>query len=405
MKRRILFVDDEPQILGGLKHRLHRQRKQWDMLFAESGAAALEILANEPVDVIVTDMRMPHMDGATLLKKVQEKYPSVVRIVLSGHAELETALRAVPVAHQFLNKPSEPGVIENVVERACNLQMLVTDDIVKQVVGKIEKLPSLPRVYSQLMAALSNENASTDDVARILKQDMAICAKTLQVVNSAFFRLPRSIGKIEEAVRYLGLNTVKHVALAVEVFNLGKGQSRPPPGFSMEALQQHSLLVGEVAAGFFADKQAKEDAFVVGLLHDIGRLLIGVELSTHMAAIMLEMKTSNCSMTDAEDKVLGVTHAEIGGYLLGLWGLPYPIIEAVANHHAPSRVDSTEFGILAAVHIADALIREEFNSRKTSEPFPGLDPVYIEKLGVAEKLDGWRDNVRHQTQKHGESKP
>lgn len=405
MKRRILFVDDEPQILGGLKHRLHRQRKQWDMLFAESGAAALEILANEPVDVIVTDMRMPHMDGATLLKKVQEKYPSVVRIVLSGHAELETALRAVPVAHQFLNKPSEPGVIENVVERACNLQMLVTDDIVKQVVGKIEKLPSLPRVYSQLMAALSNENASTDDVARILKQDMAICAKTLQVVNSAFFRLPRSIGKIEEAVRYLGLNTVKHVALAVEVFNLGKGQSRPPPGFSMEALQQHSLLVGEVAAGFFADKQAKEDAFVVGLLHDIGRLLIGVELSKHMAAIMLEMKTSNCSMTDAEDKVLGVTHAEIGGYLLGLWGLPYPIIEAVANHHAPRRVDSTEFGILAAVHIADALIREEFNSRKTSEPFPGLDPVYIEKLGVAEKLDGWRDNVRHQTQKHGESKP
>jgi HD-like signal output (HDOD) protein len=124
-----------------------------------------------------------------------------------------------------------------------------------------------------------------------------------------------------------------------------------------------------------------------------------------MAAIMLEMKTSNCSMTDAEDKVLGVTHAEIGGYLLGLWGLPYPIIEAVANHHAPRRVDSTEFGILAAVHIADALIREEFNSRKTSEPFPGLDPVYIEKLGVAEKLDGWRDNVRHQTQKHGESKP
>jgi len=405
MKRRILFVDDEPQILEGLRHRLHKQRKQWDMLFAESGFAALELLAKEPVDVIITDMRMPHMDGATLLKKVQEKYPSVVRIVLSGHAELETALRAVPVAHQFLNKPSEPGVIENVVERACNLQMLVTDDIVKQVVGKIEKLPSLPRVYSQLMAALSNENASTDDVARILKQDMAICAKTLQVVNSAFFRLPRSIGKIEEAVRYLGLNTVKHVALAVEVFNLGKGQSRPPPGFSMEALQQHSLLVGEVAAGFFADKQAKEDAFVVGLLHDIGRLLIGVELSTHMAAIMLEMKTSNCSMTDAEDKVLGVTHAEIGGYLLGLWGLPYPIIEAVANHHAPSRVDSTEFGILAAVHIADALIREEFNSRKTSEPFPGLDPVYIEKLGVAEKLDGWRDNVRHQTQKHGESKP
>jgi HD-like signal output (HDOD) protein len=205
-------------------------------------------------------------------------------------------------------------------------------------------------------------------------------------------------------VRYLGLTTVKHITLAVEVFHLGEGQSRPPPGFSMEALQQHSLLVGEAAAGFFSDKQAKEDAFVVGLLHDIGRLLIGVELSKHMAAIMLEMKTSICSMTAAEDKVLGVTHAEIGGYLLGLWGLPYPIIEAVANHHAPSRVDSTEFGILAAVHIADALIHEQVDSRVTFEPFPGLDAAFIERLGVTDKLDGWRDNVRCQAQKHGGSK-
>src|ERR1700690_3600413 len=121
MMRRVLFVDDEPQILEGLRHRLHRQRKQWEMLFAESGKAALKILAHEPVDVIITDMRMPQMDGATLLTKVKELYPRVVRIVLSGHAELETALRAVPVAHQFLNKPSEPGVIEGVVERACNL--------------------------------------------------------------------------------------------------------------------------------------------------------------------------------------------------------------------------------------------------------------------------------------------
>jgi HD-like signal output (HDOD) protein len=403
MMRKILFVDDEPQILEGLRHRLHRQRKQWEMLFAESGAAALEILAKEPVDVIVTDMRMPHMDGAALLKKVQESHPSVVRIVLSGHAELETALRAVPVAHQFLNKPCEPGVIENVVERACKLQLLVTDDVVKQVVGRIEKLPSLPRVYSQLMGALSNENTSSEEVAKILKQDMAICAKTLQVVNSAFFRLPRSIGEIEEAVRYLGLTTVKHIALAVEVFNLGKSHSRPPPGFSMEALQQHSLFVGEVAAGFFTDKQAKEDAFVVGLLHDIGRLLIGVELSKHMAEIMLEMRTANCSMTAAEEKVLGVTHAEVGGYLLGLWGLPYPIIEAVANHHAPSRVESTEFGMLATAHIADALVREEVDSRVTSEPFPALDTPYLERLGVLDKLDGWREQVRRLAQKHGES--
>jgi HD-like signal output (HDOD) protein len=402
MKRRILFVDDEPQILEGLKHRLHRQRKQWEMRFAESGATALEILAQEPIDIIVTDMRMPQMDGATLLRKVQELHPHVVRIVLSGHAELETALRAVPVAHQFLNKPSEPGVIESVVERACNLQLLINDDIVKQTVGKIDKLPSLPRVYSQLMVALSNENTSTDDVGRILKQDMAICAKTLQVVNSAFFRLPRAIGKIEEAVRYLGLTTVKHIALAVEVFQRGKSHSQPPLGFSMEALQQHSLLVGEVASGFFSDKQTKEDAFVVGLLHDIGKLLIAVELPDHMTKILLEMKASSSPMNIAEEKVWGVTHAEVGGYLLGLWGLPYPVIEAVANHHAPSRVDTKEFGILAAVHVSDALVHEVVDRRGAAEQFAGLNLAYLENLGIADKVDAWRQNVRRQAKKHGE---
>lgn len=402
MKRRVLFVDDEPQILEGLRTRLHKQRKQWDMSFASSGQAALDILAKQPVDVIVTDMRMPRMDGAALLKHVQESYPQIVRIVLSGHAELETALRAVPVAHQFLNKPCEPGALENVVERACRLQSVVTDEVVKRVVGKIEKLPSLPRVYSQLMSALANEKSSIDEVANILKQDVAICAKVLQVVNSAFFRLPRSIGKIEEAVRYLGLTTVKHIALAVEVFHANAGKSHPPTGFSLEALQRHSLLVGEVAANFFSAKQTKEDAFVVGLLHDIGRLLIGVELAELMNQIAQEMRSSNCSLTEAEEKVLGVTHAEIGGYLLSLWGLPYPVIEAVANHHAPSRVETTEFGILAAVHVGDALINEITELVGPPESSPGLDPTFIEALSLADKLDAWRDQVKCQVQKHGD---
>ncbi len=394
MTRRILFVDDEPQILEGLRHRLHRQRKLWDMRFADSGQAALEILAKEPFDVIVTDMRMPQMDGATLLKIVQERHPRMVRIVLSGHSELETSLRAVPVAHQFLSKPSEPGTIENIVERACNLQLLINDDIVKQTVAKIDKLPSLPRVYSQLMVALTSENSSTDEVAEILKQDMAICAKILQVVNSAFFRLPRSISKIEEAVRYLGLTTVKHVALAVEVFQQHNGHSRPPLGFSMDVLQQHSLMVGEVASAFFSDKQTKEDAFVVGLLHDIGKLLIAVELPEHLATVLLEMNATGCSMNVAEERVWGVSHAEVGGYLLGLWGLPYSVIEAVANHHVPCRVDTIDFGILAAAYVADLLVHEHVMPRSSTESYGALDLGYLEKLCVVDKLEGWREIVQ-----------
>lgn len=402
MKKRILFVDDEPRILQGLRNRLRRLRTAWDMTFVESGRAALEHLSTEQVDVIVSDMRMPEMDGATLLAKVQEEYPGVTRIVLSGHAELESTLRAVPVAHQFLTKPCDAGVLENVIDRACNLQALLNDEVVRTIVGGIEKLPPLPRVYTQLTALLSGEEASADDVARVLKQDMAICAKLLQVVNSAFFRLARTITRVEDAVSYLGFNSIKQVALAAEVFHVSNTSKA---SISLDDLQIHAMLVANLTSQFFEEKQQKEDAFVVGLLHDIGKLLLAVELPGHMEEVVTEMKSRQCSMHSAEMAVSGVSHAEIGGYLLGLWGLPYPIVETVANHHEPNRVDVQEFGILAATHIADALIHEAMDPDATGSEGSSvvLDPAYIDVLGIEEKLPEWRECAREMTSRSVES--
>jgi len=396
MKKHILFVDDEPHILEGLRDRLRRLRRKWEMSFVGSGCEALQVLSTKPIDVIVSDMRMPEMDGATLLVRVQAEHPSVARIVLSGHAELESALRVVPVAHQFLTKPCDPGVLENVVERACSLQALISEESVRKMVGKIENLPPVPRVYTQLTAALANEDTSTDDVSRILKQDMAICAKLLQVVNSAFFRLARTITRVEEAVTYLGFNSIKQVALAAEVFQYSHARQTPIP---LDALQTHAMLVGNLASRFFADRQQKEDAFVVGLLHDIGKLVLVAELPDHVERVLSEMNSRGCSMHSAEMFVSGVSHAEVGGYLLGLWGLPYPIVEAVTNHHEPTRVDAKEFGVLAAAHIADALIHEQTPSGAAgSEQCPAaLDLAYTETLGLSEKLAEWRELARELT--------
>lgn len=391
--KHILFVDDEPRILEGLRNRLRRQRKKWDMTFVESGRKALEVMEAGPVDVIVTDMRMPEMDGATLLARVQAEHSGVARIVLSGHAELESALRAVPVAHQFLTKPCDPGVLENVVERACNLQLLLGDEVVRTVVGGIDKLPPLPRVYTRLTALLSSDEASADDVSQLLRQDMAICAKLLQVVNSAFFRLARTITRVEEAVSYLGFNSIKQIALAAEVFN-SNGSGKAP--ISLDELQNHAIHVGNLTSSMFEDKKRKEDAFVVGLLHDIGKLLLAVELPEHMGKVLEEMKAAGCDMHTAEMALFGVSHAEIGGYLLGLWGLPYPIVEAVANHHDPDRVATTEFDMLAATYIADSLAHDvaETGGEDGAAGDGGIGRVYLEKFGVEERLDDWRELAR-----------
>lgn len=392
MKRRILFVDDEPNILEGLRNRLHRQRSRWDMEFVTSGKRALEVLASQPIDVIVSDMRMPEMDGATLLREVQSQYPNVVRVVLSGQAEVETALRAVPVAHQFLAKPSEPGIIDNVVERACSLQLLINDDAVKRTIGRIDRLPSLPKIYSDLTVALANEAVTVADITAILKRDIAMCAKVLQLVNSAFFRLSRVISRIEDAVSYLGFNAIKHLALAATVYTTA-GVSAAQRQL-IEELHAHALQVAGLAMSMFDEKIQKQDAFVVGLLHDIGKLLLITELPDQMTRIVQEMESFQCSMNIAEERIMGVTHAEIGAYLLGLWGLPYPIVEAVANHHTPQRVATREFGLLGAAYVADRIAHEQLShcSDDTS-PLPvcdELDAQYIDELGITENLARWR---------------
>ncbi len=395
-KKNILFVDDEPQILEGLRHRLRRQRRKWKMGFVGGGHEALERLREEPIDVIVTDMRMPQMDGAELLKRVQEEFPGIVRLVLSGHAELETAMRAVPVAHQFLNKPCDAGLLENVVERACSLHALVNDEIVRDTIGKIETLPSMPAVYNRLMAALAAEKTSLQDVTQILEQDMALCAKLLQIANSAFFRLPRTITRIEEAVSYLGFNTIKQVVLAAEVF--GEDESTTVGGLSLEALQKHSLLVASIASSMFDDMQLREDAFVAALLHDIGVLLLIHELPDHLTGVLDDVRATGEPMFAVEEKMAGVTHAEVGAYLLGLWGLPYPVIEAVANHHAPGRVDQQTFGVLAAVHVADNLANEILPTAMcvAGNADSQLDEALLAELGVADKLDQWRELAEEQ---------
>jgi HD-like signal output (HDOD) protein len=306
-----------------------------------------------------------------LLKKAPELHPRSVRIVLSGHSEMEAAMRAVPVAHQFLYKPCEPAVLESAVERACNLQSIINQEAVRWVVGRVGNLPSLPKVYSRLTAALNKDTVSASDIARILKQDMAICAKVLQMVNSAFFRLQRTMFR--------------------------NSHPQIQPKISLEALQAHALLVADLASSLHTEQRGKDDAFVAGLLHDIGTLVLAVELPVHFDKAMAEVKNRGCSMRAAEQRVFGVTHAEVGGYLLGLWGLPYPIVEAVANHHVPSRVDAREFGVLASTHIADALIHDELSSIAggSEQPPTSLDLEYIEMIGVGERLPEWRE-LAHQ---------
>lgn len=387
MKKRILFVDDQPEILAGLRNLLRRRRNRWEMAFACSGQEALDLLAQAPYDVVVSDMRMPGMDGASLLAQVKERYPATARIILSGYADQVLAMRATYVAHQFLNKPCDAATLENVLQRTLDLQDLISSTEVRRIVGSLSSLPVLPRIYTELSRALAQEETTIKGVTQILEQDMGVCAKLLQMVNSAFFRLARKVSSVGEAVSYLGMDTVKNLVLAAKVFDFpGPGVD----GLAAASLQAHCLHVAALSRSIAGEDT--DAAFTAGLLHDIGILILACGMPSQLKAALSLARQEGRPLPQVERELYGTTHAEVGAYLLGLWGLPYPVVEAVANHHQPERVPQRGFDLLAAVHIAECLAHEA-QAVDFSDGGP-LDPDYLASLDVAGRLETWRAQAR-----------
>jgi HD-like signal output (HDOD) protein/CheY-like chemotaxis protein len=367
------------------------QRHEWEMAFAPGGEAALAMLEALPFDVIVSDMRMPGMDGATLLCRAREQYPQMVRIVLSGHTELSTALRVVPVAHQFLAKPCDAEMLRVAVERACHLKALLSDDSIRRTVTALGDLPSLPRTFEALTLALSNPDVSLQKVAKIIEQDVGISAKVLQLVNSAFFGLAHSMTNIQSAVSYLGIDTLTNLVLSVEIFRAFKPQ-RGLPGFSLEKLQNHAQLTAHIAARLPVPKHLAEIAVVAGMLHDVGKLILAWKLSAHFEKMLAEALEAPCPVNQVEERENGFSHAEIGAYLLGLWGLPYAVVEAVALHHGPNRVPHQNFDAISAVYAANLLAHELEEPSSEGPAVYNLESYQEElaALGVWEKIPEWR---------------
>jgi HD-like signal output (HDOD) protein len=393
--KRILFVDDEVKILEGLRRMLRPMRNEWEMDFAPGGQAALDLMAASPFDVIVSDMRMPGLDGAALLEQVCARYPQVVRIVLSGHTDVAAALRVVPIAHQFLAKPCDTGMVRLAIDRACQLQALLTDGSVRSLVGGLGDLPALPRIYDALNKALADPDSSIAKIANIVEQDIGISAKILQLANSAFFGSAQTVTNIQTAVNYMGMNALKCLVLSVEIFRVFKPKTSVA-GFSMDAMQRHAQLTARIAARLPVPKHFAEIAFVSSMLHDVGKLIQAWKLPESFAENMRQSAEENLPLYKLEERAHGFSHAEIGAYLLGIWGLPYPVVETVAFHHAPNRVPHRELDPIAAVYVANLLAHRLEPAFRNADP--ECDLTHCEQdlaaLGVLEQMPAWEEMVK-----------
>jgi HD-like signal output (HDOD) protein len=390
----ILFVDDEPKVLGALRRMLRNLRREWRMEFVESGPQALECLAAAPFDVLVTDMRMPGMDGSQLLREAMERYPATVRIILSGQCEQESVLKCVGPAHQFLTKPCDSETLKSTIGRACRLRDHLPNEWTKQVVSSIRSVPSRPSVHAELVAKLGSPAGSIERVGEIMARDVGMTAKILQLVSSSFFGTPRRVSDVAHAVSLLGLDTVSALVRSTDVFYPSDGDdSWEHIG---EMLSDHSLAVARaarrIAEGETDDVTLIGDTYLSGLLHDVGVLVFAKDSPEHYIETLALARLDQTTLRKAEKRTFSTTRDDVGAYLMGLWGLPDPIVKAIAYHLSPGRSPDQTFGPLTAVHVANAVVEKE-----SAEIFGVAGPIdmdYLKTIGCADRLDTWREICR-----------
>lgn len=382
---RLLFVDDDPLALEQIRREIGHARLHYDVVFVDSAKGALGALEGGEFDAIVSDLRMPDMDGPTLLAQVRNQFPNVVRLCMSGSMEDSDFMRAMPVTHQFLSKPIVGDSLREVIDRACSLNSILHHQGIRALVGRLNALPATAQTFQALSEAMTQPNTHTADISRIVSKDTALCVKTLQIVNSSFFRRRQAITSIQAAVTFVGMEMIKSLALSACVFNAL--DASPAALKLMRDLQSRSLRKAHFARSLLKDSRHADEAFTAALLLDIGQAVLALCSPETFAEVIQIARETNRAWHEVEKEAFGVSHPEVGAYLLGLWGLPLELIEAVAYHHTPSVVKHSQTAMLAAVHVADAVI--DATADTPEKLLNKLDAAFVARTGVNRCLTEW----------------
>ena len=391
--KRIIFVDDDVNVGQAMKRMLRPMRQQWDMVFSTSGDDALELMAREdPFDIVISDMQMPGMHGSEFLAEVMEKYPETIRFALSGSSGNVSVVQTAMIVHQFLVKPFDPQQLMQLILRAFALRDQLEKSGIKQLLLEMGGVPSVPTLYREILREMQTEKTSVERVAAIIEKDAGMTAKLLQIVNSSTYGLRQQVSNVVEAATLLGLSNLRNLVLAAEAFQPAE-QDQLPDNFQLEVLWNHSLKVAAFAKKIVlmeSDSQKMaDDAFTAGLLHDIGQIILATKKTEEFGEALRIAQENGELLIDVEKEIFGATHAEVGGYLMELWGLPDTITEAITFHSIPSGCAEEEFSVVTAIHVANYF--SEGNDGDKITLTSSFDTFHMERIGLDDHVEAWYD--------------
>jgi HD-like signal output (HDOD) protein len=394
MKKRVLFVGENQALCQEFQAQCAGPDSVWTAQFASSGEDALALCHKGAFDAVVADVHLAGMNGPELLDTLMKRQPKTMRIVLSDLADTESTMKCIGHAHHHLLKPCGPATLLNALNLAFAREAWLPNQQAQELIAQMRQVPSPPKIYFQIVQEMKSPGCSIERIADLITQDPAITAKVMQLANSAVFGLQLQIVGPLEAVGYVGLETTKAVVLLAHTFS--SFDQIKLAGFSIEELWRHSVRVGQLAQRIAllenSGIELAEESFAAGLLHDIGKLLLAANHPDLFTKVLGVARAQHCNLWEAEAQVLaGIGHAELGATVLGIWGLPLPIAEAVALHHCPWRQHQHVFSPITAVHVANILEHEAFPDPTIILPSQ-INTAYLEDLGLADRPDRWRQH-------------
>lgn len=387
--RRILFVDDDPDVLDGLRDSLRAQRRQWQMVFARGGPAALEQIASTgPFDIVVSDMRMPEMDGAEFLVRVKQINPRATRIVLSGQADEALFHRALTVAHRYLSKPLQVDALRQVLEEACALRVLLPVPELQELLGNLDTSATCSPSYWDVLRTLSAPGIGVVELSRVVERNSALASNVLEAASLPMFGLSQPVSSLDSAIGLLGIRRVRCIALAVHTYSSRLLES-PIAGFSPAALCRDALSVAALAMLLVPHAKLTSDALTSAVLRNVGQMVLALSARAQFEQAQLVRLTTGRALHVIEKEVLGASHAEVGAFLLGTWGLPDAIVQAVARHLDPAGPGDLS-SVLHVVQVAAALAAEQSQPGQGDEHDQTGGPCALDALGSAIDVQRWR---------------
>lgn len=372
---RLLFVDDEPRVLEGISNLLFERSEDWELAFAEGGEQAIgRVEAGERFDVVITDMRMPGHDGIDVLRYVATHLPEAMRIVLSGHSELQRAMEAITLAHQFLSKPCEEEVLISTIERTLRIQRVIRDDELRRLAGTLDSSPPCDATIARVYPLTTSKTATISQVARAVAEDIGLTSKLLQVAGSCIYGHTQ-VASLAAAIQRIGLEGVGALVLAVQLY----GRFPVADRGLFDEVNAHAMKVAQIASAVCTRSEESELAFLCGLLHGIGSAALATHTPVRMRKCGAEVAAGGARIA-CERREFSIDHAELGAEILDLWQIP-SVAAVIRHHHTPSATVHEGGGIsaIAALHLADAAALG--GERE-------LDPVFMEMLGPTAEA-GW----------------